>query len=62
MKTMTGKMKLHLESSVDVRFEKAPDGLSHVCYLGKEMVADERTLGQCVWEVAKQLGEDAPAN
>ena len=60
MKTMTGRMKQHLELSVDCRFEKAPDNLSHVCYLGNELVADERTLGECVWAVAKQLGEEAP--
>ncbi|QNR53920.1 hypothetical protein phiK7A1_132 [Pseudomonas phage phiK7A1] len=59
MKTMTGRMKQHLET-VDVRFEKAPDGLSHVSYLGNELIADERTLGECVWAVAKQLGEEAP--
>lgn len=58
MKTLTGKMKLHLESTVDVRFEKAPDGLSHVAYMDNEMVADERTLGECVWAAAKELGED----
>lgn len=58
MKTLTGKMKQHLETSVDVRFEKAPDGLSHVAYMDGLMVADERTLGACVWAAAKELGED----
>lgn len=60
MKTMTGKMKQHLETTVDVRFEKAPDGLSHVAYMDGGLVADQRTLGECVWAVAKELGEDKP--
>lgn len=61
MKTATGCMKEHLINNADCRFEKAPDGLSHVCWIsqgkGWQLVADERTLGECIWEAAKELGE-----
>jgi hypothetical protein len=61
MKTMTGKMKQHLETNAECHFEKAPDGFSHVCYItqGKEweLVADAHTLGECVWQAAEKLGE-----
>lgn len=58
MKTLTGKMKQHLESAAECRFEKAPDLLGHVCYIGNELVAESRTLGDCIWKAAKELGED----
>ncbi len=59
MKTLTNKMKQHLEENAECRFEKAPDGLSHVCYIGNDLVAEDRTLAKCVWEAATQLGEKA---
>lgn len=58
MKTATGKMKQQLENN-GCTFEKAPDGLSYVCYMGTMLVADKRTLGECVWEAAQELGEKA---
>jgi hypothetical protein len=58
---MTGQMKEKLEQSADCRFEKAPDGYSHTCYIGHELVADKRTLGECVWAAAEELGENGRA-
>lgn len=56
MKTVTGRMKQQLEDN-GCHFGKAPDGLSHVCYMGNMLVAEKRTLGECIREAAEELGE-----